>query len=1017
MKLNTRKSPKLKPAPSTQFTKPLFKTKLLKLLVITLIAIKCSVAYSQTIGDAPPFVLTVDQLKNWTTTGSTANATNISNVSLATRFTQTDSQLNRTLNNNMEIIWAPDGMSHLANYLEEQSKFNLYNFTHWSYIDKIIWFGGTSSETVLIPSAPWVNTAHKNGVKVYGNIFFAPNAFGGNDTVVSNFLEKDSGGNFIAAQKLKDISTYYKFDGWFINMETSTTNANGLLMREFVEELKSILPADQEIIWYDAMLINGNVSWQNELNSNNSTFFQDGSTRVSDAMFTNFWWTGSSKPNVSKTTAQILGRSEFDVYTGVDLWPGRNQTAFQIGGNAWMEGLHSSGKNPITSLGLFVPNAFFQNSTYSNFNSTDNETERARFYATERHFFGGLDQNPNGTDFSGFKGISNWVPATSTITSLPFETSFNTGHGRLFATNGVQTTKDWHDIAKQDILPTWQFALQGNSSLTTTFDFTKAYNGGTSLHVEGTIANSSSTKLKLYKTKLNVGAQTKIDVTYSLGNIGNTYMDVILVFSDDPNTVVTRSIGSSTSSSWNIKTIDLSTFNGRELAMVGFQFSSTTTVNNYEINIGELKIFNGTAGDNNPPIAGFNADATSVKTGSSVNFSSGSSTGAVSWSWSFPGGTPSTSTDENPSITYNTVGNYNVELTVTNANGSDTETKTSYISVDSNPIAQFSASATSISTGNAVTFTNSSVNATSYSWSFPGGTPSTSTAENPSVTYNSAGLFEVILTAINNSGSDVITKTRLIGVVNNTDIDHTDPAGSGVITARAEINANESKEKAFDNLDSAGPGGSGQNSTWSKWLDNGGIPSVSNPSWIQIQLPASKIVRTLTIMSANGSGRFPEDFALLGSNDGINYDVLESWENEPFVNHFVKKTLPFNNTKAYSYYKLEIYKNEADVSLTEITEIELKGPVNSLSINDVSSGNTQITAYPNPTENSITLKGSLPENTTVEIFNMFGKSVSTPLKIDSNNPTIPLKDVTSGVYILKLNGQNGFTANKKIVIK
>ncbi len=54
----------------------------------------------------------------------------------------------------MKIIWAPDGMSVLGNYINEQSK---YNFTHWSYIDQIIWFGGTSSQTVLIPSKPWVN--------------------------------------------------------------------------------------------------------------------------------------------------------------------------------------------------------------------------------------------------------------------------------------------------------------------------------------------------------------------------------------------------------------------------------------------------------------------------------------------------------------------------------------------------------------------------------------------------------------------------------------------------------------------------------------------------------------------------------------------------------------------------------------------------------------------------------------------------------------------------------------------
>ncbi|HYG51533.1 MAG TPA: choice-of-anchor J domain-containing protein, partial [Flavobacteriales bacterium] len=54
------------------------------------------------------------------------------------------------------------------------------------------------------------------------------------------------------------------------------------------------------------------------------------------------------------------------------------------------------------------------------------------------------------------------------------------------------------------------------------------------------------------------------------------------------------------------------------------------------------------------------------------------------------------------------------------------------------PIADFSASPTSICVGDAVTFTNSTTGATSYNWSFAGGTPASSTAANPMVTYNTA---------------------------------------------------------------------------------------------------------------------------------------------------------------------------------------------------------------------------------------------------------------------------------------
>ena len=82
-----------------------------------------------------------------------------------------------------------------------------------------------------------------------------------------------------------------------------------------------------------------------------------------------------------------------------------------------------------------------------------------------------------------------------------------------------------------------------------------------------------------------------------------------------------------------------------------------------------------------PPVAGFSANETTVMAGNTVNFSDASTNSPTSWSWSFEGGTPSTSTSQNPTVTYNTLGAYDVSLTVTNAEGADTEIKTNYINV------------------------------------------------------------------------------------------------------------------------------------------------------------------------------------------------------------------------------------------------------------------------------------------------------------------------------------------------
>lgn len=101
------------------------------------------------------------------------------------------------------------------------------------------------------------------------------------------------------------------------------------------------------------------------------------------------------------------------------------------------------------------------------------------------------------------------------------------------------------------------------------------------------------------------------------------------------------------------------------------------------------------SGCGTPPVANFTSNKTSVCAGGSVNFTDQSTNTPTSWAWTFSGGTPGTSTSQNPSITYSTPGTYNVTLTATNSNGSDGETKTSYITVNVNPSA--SSSVTNIS--------------------------------------------------------------------------------------------------------------------------------------------------------------------------------------------------------------------------------------------------------------------------------------------------------------------------------
>ncbi|MBL4593399.1 MAG: PKD domain-containing protein, partial [Flavobacteriales bacterium] len=88
------------------------------------------------------------------------------------------------------------------------------------------------------------------------------------------------------------------------------------------------------------------------------------------------------------------------------------------------------------------------------------------------------------------------------------------------------------------------------------------------------------------------------------------------------------------------------------------------------------------------PVAGFSGNPQALCEGSTVSFTDLSTNTPTSWSWTFTGGSPTSSTSQNPTITYNTAGTYQVILTATNASGSDIETKVGYITVNSCGVTQ-----------------------------------------------------------------------------------------------------------------------------------------------------------------------------------------------------------------------------------------------------------------------------------------------------------------------------------------
>jgi len=151
------------------------------------------------------------------------------------------------------------------------------------------------------------------------------------------------------------------------------------------------------------------------------------------------------------------------------------------------------------------------------------------------------------------------------------------------------------------------------------------------------------------------------------------------------------------------------------------------------------------------PIAVFSASPTSGKAPLTVIFTDKSTGIPTKWQWSFGDG--SSSFIQNPTHKYSKTGKYTVSLTVKNAKGSNTVTKTDYITVIDKPVAAFSASPISGKAPLTVIFTDKSTGIPAkWQWSFGDG--SSSFVQNPTHKYSKAGKYTVSLTVKNAKGSN-----------------------------------------------------------------------------------------------------------------------------------------------------------------------------------------------------------------------------------------------------------------------
>ncbi|MFH8346180.1 endo-beta-N-acetylglucosaminidase [Streptomyces sp. NPDC018045] len=443
-------------------------------------------------------------LKSWRPQDDADLPYNIATVPLAQRFTPVPA--NATARAGQARISALVSFAGTAgNPSQGGAKADFYALSHWAYLDELVFWGGSSGEGIILaPNAPVIDAAHRNGVPVLGNVFLPPTAYGGELTWTRELVQKDALGRFPLADKLVRVARTYGFDGWFLNGETDGGDpALARQMADFVRALRTGAP-ELRITWYDAFNADGRVGWQGALNDKNAMFFQRGAEKLSDTMFVDFRWSAARLAS-SAAYARRLGRSPYELWAGVD-----------VEANGWNSSVDwdafvPEGRDHVVSYGLYRPE----------WTRRSGDTP-GQFHSRDDQFWGGRNTDP-----SAPAGPGSWRPAArtvadrSTITSVPFASAFNTGHGTAWWEDGVRTgDAEWHHLGLQDQLPgrRWaRWADGGGASQRPTvgFDFGAAWRGGSSLLVEGADGVlGRPVTLELFRTRLPLRAGTVLEITH-----------------------------------------------------------------------------------------------------------------------------------------------------------------------------------------------------------------------------------------------------------------------------------------------------------------------------------------------------------------------------------------------------------------------------------------------------------------------------------------------------------------------
>ena len=457
-------------------------------------------------------------------------------------------------------------------------EFKAYAFDYWQYLDSMVFWEG------LVPTPDVIDAGHRNGVPVYGTLFFNWSNSIADQEKFAEALKQDADGSFPIARKLVDMAKYYGYDGYFINQETTgdLVEPLGEKMRQFMLYTKEYAAKVNHPIkysWYDAMTYNYGRYHQDGLGEYNYQFMQPEGDKVpADNFFANFNW-DKAKNDYTIATANWIGRNPYDVFAGLELQQGGSyKTKVK-----WNDILDENGKLRL-SLGLFAPD------TITSLGKTGED-----YHKNEDIFFTGYQGDPTGQKpgDKDWYGIANLVADRTPAVGHTFTTSFNTGHGRKWFVDGkVSKDSEWNYRSVSGVLPTWRWWQKSTGDkLKASYDFEDAYNGGTSLKFAGDLSGATKQDVNLYSTRLKVTDTTKLHVAHKGGKGTKVYVEFATkkdyTYGDE---AARKEL--TVSDNWTTDDFDLSALAGKTIYGIKLYFENDKDLKGYQFNLGQLTISN-----------------------------------------------------------------------------------------------------------------------------------------------------------------------------------------------------------------------------------------------------------------------------------------------------------------------------------------------------------------------------------------------------------------------------------------